>query len=64
MGLKGLKPKDPAAAEIALALASVADVDGDIMSNGLNAIGHDRNRIDVASDCSHLFQTADLLPVD
>ena len=50
MSLESLKPKDPASTEIAFALASVADVDGDIMSNGLNAIGHDRNRIDVASD--------------
>ena len=51
MGLEGLEAKEPAPAEVTLALARVAHEHRAIVADGLDAVGHGRHRIISLATC-------------
>ena len=54
VSLEGLEAEDPTPAEVALALARIAHEHRAIVADGLDAVGHGRHRIYLASYLSHL----------
>ena len=55
MRLEGLEAERPASTTIALRLAGVANIHRQVVSNGLDAVGHDRYRVHLGNiKLSHL----------
>ena len=54
MRFEGLEPKHKATAEVALGLTSVTDKNTAVVTDGVDAIGHNRYWVDLASYCSHV----------
>ena len=55
VGLGGLEAEDPTPAEVTFGFARIAHEHRAIVTDGLEAVGHGRYRIDFASDLSHLL---------